>query len=468
MDEIWQRIEKTADTAGRNGALVAACVGMGLLRAALSWVLASGRGMSLFGTPLDLQVATTVGQLCGIAAVMLFVHRKGPLARNGRCVALATALLLAGCLFLGMAQVAPWASGAVAAIGSLCAGAGYAALLLVWLEWCGCQGPRKTIGILLAAYLVSLGSWLTVEQGTVASVLISLVCYCALLAVLLATAYRHVQPERLPQPRPVRATYSWRIVAWVGLLAFAYGLGDGLTGMGHTTLASKLGMALPVFIVFGIALLSKASLDMASVYRITLPLMLVGLFASLLPQGWGFVAQMVMSAALASYQTLAYGIACLSAFIHRASAIPACGVVCAINLVCSQAGKYSEQLLHDAGLGELPALVAFFVIAVVASLILGDRDFSSLIIIRERSTLRKRRFDAMMREAGLSKREQTIFLLMTEGKGIQEIGDELTIAQGTVRAHVSHIYDKFGVHSRLEFNDMVEVGLSFQQGTPPR
>jgi len=50
----------------------------------------------------------------------------------------------------------------------------------------------------------------------------------------------------------------------------------------------------------------------------------------------------------------------------------------------------------------------------------------------------------------LSDRELRILQLMVEGKTDREIGQELGIAERTVRHHLRRIYDKLGVNSRVE------------------
>ena len=52
--------------------------------------------------------------------------------------------------------------------------------------------------------------------------------------------------------------------------------------------------------------------------------------------------------------------------------------------------------------------------------------------------------------SGLSQREVEILRLLALGKSNREIGDELVITEGTVRRHVSNVYDKIGVSNRTE------------------
>lgn len=51
---------------------------------------------------------------------------------------------------------------------------------------------------------------------------------------------------------------------------------------------------------------------------------------------------------------------------------------------------------------------------------------------------------------GLSQREREALALLCEGRSNAQIAWELGIAEKTVRNHVSHLYEKLGVHSRAE------------------
>jgi DNA-binding CsgD family transcriptional regulator/tetratricopeptide (TPR) repeat protein len=50
--------------------------------------------------------------------------------------------------------------------------------------------------------------------------------------------------------------------------------------------------------------------------------------------------------------------------------------------------------------------------------------------------------------ASLSAREQDVYALVSEGLSNAEIGRQLFIAESTVKAHLHHLYEKLGVHSR--------------------
>ena len=50
----------------------------------------------------------------------------------------------------------------------------------------------------------------------------------------------------------------------------------------------------------------------------------------------------------------------------------------------------------------------------------------------------------------MSEREREVLALLAEGLRNREIGERLFISQKTVGTHLGHIFDKLGVHNRVE------------------
>lgn len=64
--------------------------------------------------------------------------------------------------------------------------------------------------------------------------------------------------------------------------------------------------------------------------------------------------------------------------------------------------------------------------------------------------------NALTRQAYLTEREREILLLLSQGQTVRAIGNRLSIAPGTVKAHIQHIYKKAGVHTKEELMALLE------------
>lgn len=65
-------------------------------------------------------------------------------------------------------------------------------------------------------------------------------------------------------------------------------------------------------------------------------------------------------------------------------------------------------------------------------------------------------FDDAVQGCGLTEREKEVAWLLYRGYTNRQIGEDLFIAETTVKKHVSHIYEKMQVMSRKEFRNKVD------------
>lgn len=66
------------------------------------------------------------------------------------------------------------------------------------------------------------------------------------------------------------------------------------------------------------------------------------------------------------------------------------------------------------------------------------------------------RCEAVAIRCELTPRERDVLLLLARGRTLSVVARELSIAEGTARTHMMHIYTKLGVHKQQELIDMVE------------
>ena len=103
-------------------------------------------------------------------------------------------------------------------------------------------------------------------------------------------------------------------------------------------------------------------------------------------------------------------------------------------------------MLAFAGLAALIAYLFLFT----------ENDFRTLSAIVDAGSAEDAMHDAIVEQAGLSKREAEVLALALRGRTNERIAQELVVAKSTVDTHLRRIYSKAGVHSRQELIDYGE------------
>lgn len=461
MDAIWRAAERAVCFVSRYGAVFLAAIGIGLVRATFGWLL----GSHVVQAPgYDWRPLVSVGEIVVFALLTLIVLRRGPLCRRSLPLLAGVAVLVLTLLLEVVAASGRLPAGVVA-FGSVCAGASYAALLLLWLEACGCMAPVEAVLAIAGSYVVSLIGWLVFlplgsGAGSIAAAVLAVTA-----AALLVVAYFLTPGEALPAvrgrsgigDRGGRVTVSMRIVAWAASAFFVYGFGGCFIQTGCAPGAPEAGAVLPFAAIAAAFVASGARFDLRMLYRMSLALMGVGVASVLLCGAFQSIPSALMSAAQAGTSIAMCGVGCTAARRRHESAVLGCGVLLAVSLVAELAGDAAGSAFLGAGFAPSEPMARIVVAAAAAALMLlgallmRDEDLSSLVV--EARTPAVLEQDA--RRAGLSKRESVVFALMADGKSAAQIGDELFMAQDAVREHTSRIYDKLGVCSRDEFSRLL-------------
>lgn len=488
MDKTWRLLEKGYIWVKAHELIILAIVGLGMARVVLAWALSADASESL---PIA-HALIDLGQLISYLLLSAYVISRGILRERGLLIAVSAGVLLAA-VAVYCCSLAPF----MIAIACFLGGMAAATLTVLWLEVCGCMTPRQMVVAVSGSYLVSGILWpiQSLLTGNTASAMFTTLAGL-LSSVFLVPAFILIPPDHrlrwleLHSKKTKTLHLSPRLLSWVALMSLSYGLGDSLTRMGHTTMASKVGMTLP-FVAITLALIfDRDMIDLRRISTWTEILMGVGVASFFVPAVLPQVSQFLMSSAQAGYVVVACAIACVSAFGRKESSAFGCGIVLSVILVFAQAG-----LLLGSNFGLLapvPEQAAVSVVCLtalvcvgVSAVLIAKEDLSSLVetilgeqgandwqVAQESAEDRpqagetsvgftftagevERRLLRKAQAAGLSKRETAVFLRVARGDNTQKIASDLFIAMGTVRSHESRIYDKFGVHSREELSQIL-------------
>lgn len=139
-------------------------------------------------------------------------------------------------------------------------------------------------------------------------------------------------------------------------------------------------------------------------------------------------------------------------------------------ILCARTGTLigsfaADQLLH-AELWSEALRSEVFLVGVLALVLVGMLFFTQTDVQKLYATSPAEAVDASLeqkcaaiaRMCRLTNREAEVLALLARGRTVRYICDELSIAQGTAKHHVSNIYRKVGVFDRQGLLDTIEQG----------
>ena len=78
--------------------------------------------------------------------------------------------------------------------------------------------------------------------------------------------------------------------------------------------------------------------------------------------------------------------------------------------------------------------------------------------LRDLDEEKRERLSGLIVSHGLTAREAEVFALLVDDLDAATIAQRLSVSNATVHTHISHVYTKFGVHSRKELERVVQAG----------
>ncbi len=359
----------------------------------------------------------------------------------------------------------------LAVAGSALGGFGFALFLLLAAEVIASLPLLRiflfsTLSQLAAAALTFFLSGLDEPRMLVAVLLLPIAARIAV-----ARAYAGL-PDQDKLARPCsKFTYPWKIFVLMALYSFVYGLRQSqlVAGAGQHTGAST---AIMMGVLFLSAYFFSNRFNIGTLYRSPLVLIICGF---LLIPAEGIFGNVVSSYLIAmSYSLTSLLVALLFYDISKrlgVTIVVFSGIKNAEQIFVVM-GKGASNALDSVGLTsgaqDIVIAVLVAVMMLVATLILlSERELASKWGVRildvgglvERTPEEERRdemVEALASRARLTPRETEIVALVAQGRNGPAIMAELFIAEGTLKAHMSHIYEKCGVANRRELKELLE------------
>ena len=264
-----------------------------------------------------------------------------------------------------------------------------------------------------------------------------------------------------------RFMLPYKAVAFIAAYSFAY----GFARMGDDLLNARYAAVVPSVIVICFLFINDRRFNVSVLLRFAFPLMVAGfLLVFLASSAYGAFASVVVNVGFATMEMLLLFMVCTIAYSTGTSGLWLFGVLCATQSLMRAAGVWLGMEL-GAVLGvphryELVSVVAIVMVVIASVLLMSEKSLFSFWRFRsDGSASGDEDADYLLARIGnlgdlrnLTDREKEVFYLLAQGKSNIEIAHDMFISEGTVKAHLHHIYTKLDVHSRKELISLLDGG----------
>lgn len=404
---------------------------------------------------------------CALTALSLALASKviGEAYRKQRLTLVATIFMVIASLSIGLAVTLdlPWLASPLAVL----AGIGFMTMSLVWCTLYMSFNPIRMIMYYCLSQLLSnilifaLNGYQPPHMYGVLTLLplFSLLCLRKSASLLGAND----KPLARQNVRP----FPWKPALFLMTYSLAYSIAEASSGVLSGYPQLFLYLIPPALFLVGVIFEPKY-FSLRTIYLVVCPVMMCALLLPVaIPNLPGELSAALVSLGYSTSSLL--GILILGSISYRLG-ISALWLV-GTTRACSYMGMYLGDLCHqmlDTASGNLtPALAALLAVCVVISSTMlltekginanwrmspseqttsGNEDSGPLVTIAQARDL-----------YGLTDREEEVLYLLVQKKSVPVIAADMFLAQGTVKAHVQHIYQKMGVHSRKELEEALHI-----------
>lgn len=460
-----------------------AFLGLGVYRA---WIeitfVGSFVGFQAFSVSMrDIFDLTAIVEMLACVAL---ARRIGPLFNRARVYILCGSFMLLSTVLLFASSFMPSIALELCFASSVLGGLGLGLIILIFSELYGCLNPIR-VTLYYASSLVFGALIVYVYMGFKMPWLFAMTALLPVAALLCARRAFGLLPEgERPQKTWVSVSVPWKIMLLMGFFAFSYGIIESSAYRGAFGPHSSPGtFIVAVLVVIGV-LVQRDKFDFNVLCRIALPLTVVALF-SISVFGFaddvfggycvagGYTAFTILIMVLCSNLCYRYGVSAIWLF----------GLERSLRLVFMFLGRCVYEygsMIDVGGVRGTTIAIGIAIVAVIMGMfvLLSQKELSNKWGASffdgsgaDGQAVRKQeivdRCELLAKRFGLTSRETEVLMLLAQRKTVGQIEHELFIANGTAKAHVRHVYQKFDIHSREELFDLIGIdGLQSNADAP--
>ena len=413
--------------------------------------------------PLFGQDIMNLGMLPVFVVCVVAARKLAPLYQRRALVIAAPVFMIVSVLLVEAAGVLPAFALPLIVTAAVTAGLGAALSILQWAELQSCLNPFQIVLYVSGAFFFgSVISWMTLGMGE-SRLLVAMLALPLLSYACLKVGFSKIPEVDLPKHTWGKLRFPWKLVIVLGVYEFVLGVKQGAATFQNDLFI--LGVMLASAILFVVAYFFSHKFDFTRVYRTPFVLMVCGLLATLLSfSSSSVVSDVLVSAGYAFMFLTLTVLLCDLSHRYGVSAALLCGIEELVMFTSMGGHLVAENLPVD----DVAVSVVLVILVVVASMVLlSEREYSrwgaSFFGVGKlaQDGDEQGRFAARCTELGeqyrLSPREKEVFQLLALGKTAADIERELYIANGTLKSHTRRIYQKLGIHSRAELEELLKA-----------
>lgn len=345
---------------------------------------------------------------------------------------------------------------------------GVVLLSALWVDLYALLNPVR-VAYLNAVTIILAQTLIFIVEGNETPRVLAVLFILPLIGACLYIVGAHSGEKESPpaQISKARFLFPYKAVLFIAVYSLAY----GIAAVDVSVVSARYVAVVPAAVVLLFIFLNTKRFNISVLLRMALPLMLAGfLLVSFIPGELHAVSSFMLYSGFATMEMLLLLMVCTIAYSSGTSAIWLFGVLGGTQFLArsigSQLGGFALSFSGGSQytLMSIGAIVAVVLVSLTlmsekslfsfwgAKATAKDTEGGSAERVGETSadSSLEVRINALSATYALTDRETEVLYLVIKGKTNNQIARDMFISIGTVKAHLYHIYQKIGIHTRKE------------------